>query len=174
MKKLTFIKGDRIMEMRDETYLKDRFLHPDLRAGGWIRLLALFYDIALLGMFLFMFAGATTLWMMISTETPYIGDPMRARQYILENEFHLFIINWVILGAVFIFYQYLYPCLKRQTFGMLFTDLTLVDENRQKITKLHYLKRECLKIVLFPTFFLAFGKERRTFYDKLSKTYLMK
>lgn len=162
------------MEMKNEAKLKEQFLHPDLRAGGWIRIVAFFYDLATLGMFMFMFAGATTLWMMIATDTSFIGDPMRARQEIIENEFHLFLINWIVLGVVFLIYQFIYPAYKRQTFGMMFTDLVLVDENRKEVTKLHYLKRECFKLLLFPTFIFAFGKQRRPLYDRLSKTYLMK
>lgn len=162
------------MELKDQKDLNEEFLHPDLRAGGWIRLLSFFYDIAILGMFLFMVGGFTTLWMMISTDSPFMADPARAREYILENEFHLYVINWVIIGVAFLAYQFLYPSLKRQTFGMMFTDLTLIDENRNKVTKGQFFKREVLKILLFPTFIISFGKERRTLYDKLTKTYLMK
>ncbi|WP_026672112.1 RDD family protein [Alkalihalobacterium bogoriense] len=166
------------MELKQETQtekeLKDRFLHRDLRAGGIIRTIALFYDAVILGMVLYMVAGGTTLWIMTNTETLFIGNPERARQDILENEPHLFIINYVILGSIFLIYQFIYPMFKKQTFGMMIADLTLVDENRQPLTKRHYLKRECLKLVLFPTYFMSFGKERRTLYDKLTNTYLMK
>ncbi|WP_280770815.1 RDD family protein [Salipaludibacillus daqingensis] len=143
-------------------------------AGGFIRLLALFYDIVVLSMVLFMVGAFTTLWMMVSTDSPFIADPIRTRDYIFNNEFHLYFINWLILGTVFIIYQYIYPMFKRQTFGMMFTDLTVVDENEQHVTKRKYFQRELLKIVLFPTFFLSFTKGRRPLYDKWSKTYLKK
>ncbi|MBP3950810.1 RDD family protein [Bacillus suaedae] len=162
------------MQVEKVLPIEEKRVEVKLRAGGWIRLIALFYDLAVLAMFLFMFAGGTTLWMMISTDTPFIGNPELAREYIMEHEPHLFIINWIILGIVFLFYQYVYPTFKRQTFGMLFTDLTVVNEQCKEITKSQYIKRELLKLILFPTFFLAFGTEKRTLYEKYSNTYLLK
>ncbi|WNF37937.1 RDD family protein [Bacillaceae bacterium IKA-2] len=162
------------MEKTVDVQLKERFLAPDLRAGGWIRILAMIYDITVLGMFLIMFGGATTLWMLTKTETSFIGDPMRARQDIMANEPHLLIINYIILISVFLFCQIIYPAIKKQTFGMMITDLTLVDEDRKELTFWQYVKRECWKILLFPTFVLSFIKERRPLYDKMSKSYLMK
>lgn len=168
------MQGGNILELRDDPELQERFLHPNLRAGGWIRSIALFYDLVILTMVLYMTSALTTIWMMTTTNSLFIGDPERARQDIWENEPHLFIINYAILGAVFLIYQVIYPAFKRRSIGMMIADLTLVDEQRQELTKWHYVKRECWKLLLFPTFFLSFWKNRRTLYDKMSKTYLMK
>ncbi|PYZ95004.1 hypothetical protein CR194_05675 [Salipaludibacillus keqinensis] len=146
----------------------------DRRAGGFIRMLAFFYDLVVLAMVLFMFGAASTLWMMVSTDSPFISDPVGTREFIFENEFHLYLINWVVLGSVFLFYQYIYPMFKRQTIGMQITDITIVDEHERKISKIKYVQRELLKILLCPGFFFSFGKDKRALYDKLSNTYLMK
>lgn len=157
-----------------EEVWRNKLLHPDLRAGGWIRLLAAFYDFVIIGIFIAIFGGASTIWMLITTESPYIGDPVMTRQYILENEIHLIIITWSIIFVVIVFLQLFYSTWKKQSFGMTIVDLALCDENTGDITRMQYFKRELWKIILFPTFFMSFGRDRRTLYDKLSKTYLMK
>ncbi|WP_416150423.1 RDD family protein [Salipaludibacillus sp. HK11] len=163
--------------MMDQAQEEENLAEPvakGRRAGPYIRLLALFYDLVAIAIVLFVVGQVTTLWMMVSTESPFIGDPQRTRAYIFENEFHLLLINWVILGVTFIFIQYIYPLFKRQTFGMLFTNLTVADEYEQDVTKAMYIKRELFKIILFPTYIMSFSKNRRPLYEKFSNTYLLK
>ncbi len=152
----------------------DKMLDQKYHANFMYRILSFFYDVVVLVVALTIVGSITTWWMFSQTNAPDMTNMNLVREYMWENEFHLFVINWIVLAVVAILIQYVYPAFsKQQTVGMMMTGLYLRDENAKKIDKRQYLKRELMKLYLFPTVLLTLRGER-PLYDEKSKTYLLK
>ncbi|QOY36697.1 RDD family protein [Anaerobacillus isosaccharinicus] len=152
----------------------NKMLDEKYQAGLFSRLVALFYDLMTLAITLLIVGTLTTRWMYGQTNAPELNDMVMIREYILEHEFHLFVINWVVLATVAILIQYVFPMFSKQTVGMKMVGLYLRDENAIEISKVQYVKRELMKLYLFPTLFLSLKKGKRPLYDEKSKSYLLK
>ncbi|OIJ11621.1 hypothetical protein BKP35_11825 [Anaerobacillus arseniciselenatis] len=149
----------------------EKMLDEKHHATAFNRSCAFFYDMVVLVVVLVMTSVVTTWWMGHQSNAPHSLEGVQLREYILEHEFHLFVINWIVLATVGILFQFIFPMMKRKTIGMRMVGLYLKDEHAKDISKGTYLKRECLKLVLFPTMFI---KGKRPLYDRLTKTYLLK
>lgn len=152
----------------------NKMLDEKYQAGLVSRLVGLFYDLMTLAIALLIVGTLTTRWMYGQTNAPELNDMVLIREYIWKHEFHLFIINWIILAIVAILIQYIFPTFSKQTVGMKMVGLYLRDENAKEISKSQYLKRELMKLYLFPTLFLSLKKGKRPLYDEKSKSYLLK
>ncbi|MDT8862694.1 RDD family protein [Alkalihalobacillus sp. MEB130] len=151
----------------------ERLLNEEQRAGGWIRLIAAFFDFVFLALILIVTSAITTFWMIVQSEAP--SDNIEfIRRYMWENEFHLYVINWIVILMVFVTVHLLYAIKGKRTIGMKIVDLYVYNEKAEKPTGGQFFMREMLKYVLFPFFIMSFGKGRRTLYDKWTKTYLVK
>lgn len=152
----------------------NKMLDEKYQAGLFSRLVALFYDLVTLTVALLIVGTLTTRWMYGQTNAPELNNMVIIRQYIWEHEFHLFVINWVVLATIAILIQYIFPTFSKQTVGMKMVGLYLRDENAKEISKSQYLKRELMKLYLFPTLFLSLKKGKRPLFDEKSKSYLLK
>lgn len=152
----------------------DKMLDEKYQAGLFSRLVALFYDLMTLAVALLIVGTLTTRWMYGQTNAPELNNMVLIREYIWEHEFHLFVINWAVLGAIAILIQYVFPMFSKQTVGMKLVGLYLRDENAEEISKGQYIKREIMKLYLFPTLFFSIKNGKRPLYDEKSKSYLLK
>jgi uncharacterized RDD family membrane protein YckC len=162
-------------QVRDKIEEKwiNRLLTEDQRADGWIRIWAGFFDFIFLALILIVTSAITTFWMIVQSEAP--SDNIEfIRRYIWEHEFHLFLINWGVTLSVFIFIHIIYALKDKRSIGMKIVDLYVYNEKAEKPSGVQFFIREMLKYLLFPFFFMSFGSDRRTLYDKLTKTYLVK
>lgn len=150
-----------------------KFLDVKHQVPFFTRLLAMFFDMITLFIALVTTGIFTTIWMIAQSNAPNSENMTFIRQYIWEHEFHLFVINWILLGIVALSIQYIFPMFSKQTVGMMILGLYLRDEEAKEITKRRYLMREFLKLFLFPTLFLALIKRERPLYDQKSGTYLL-
>lgn len=159
-------------------------LDEKYHVGMFHRILAFFFDMVALAITLMIVGSITTGWMVVQSNAPAAegsdavgtvsAENLTAiREYIMEHEFHLMVINWIVLAGVVLLMQYIFPMFKRKTIGMKILGLYLKDENAQEITKTQYIKREFYKLILFPTMFLMRGKEKRALYDRKAKVYLL-
>ncbi|RXJ00404.1 hypothetical protein DS745_12815 [Anaerobacillus alkaliphilus] len=153
------------MAVRSELWIK-RLLADRYRASFSMRFLSFCYD--MLGLFLLwlLIYSVITGWLVISAEvSPFDYS------YLREHKPHLL---YLALGWVTFFYIFIFPLInaERQTMGMMLIGLKIVDENAEKLTRVGFLKRECLKWVLFPGFFLTLTSEKQSLADKLSKTFI--
>ncbi|GAE36886.1 hypothetical protein JCM9157_4109 [Halalkalibacter akibai JCM 9157] len=57
---------------------------------------------------------------------------------------------------------------------MRMVDLYVYNEHAEQPSAFQFFTREMLKYVLFPFFIMSFGKNKRTLYDIVTKTYLIK
>lgn len=163
---------ERVNEQSEEKWVK-RLLEPKQRAGGWIRLWAGFFDFIFLALIMIVAGALTTSWMFVQSESP--SDNIEyIRHYIWENEFHLYVINWIVLLAVFLLVHFIYALKEKRTIGMIMVDLYVYNERAEKPSATQFLLRELLKYILFPFFLMSFLYTRRTLYDKWTKTYLIK
>ncbi|RXJ02405.1 hypothetical protein DS745_06790 [Anaerobacillus alkaliphilus] len=151
----------------------NKFLDEKYQASFFSRLLAIFYDLITLAVVLIISGILMTWWMFHQSNAPDTSNLFYIREYIWEHEFHLFVINWIVLGIVAIVVQYIIPMFSKQTVGMKMVGLYLRDENANEISKSQYAKREMLKVFLFPTIFFSFKKGKRPLYDQYSKTFLL-
>ncbi|OIJ15490.1 hypothetical protein BKP35_00400 [Anaerobacillus arseniciselenatis] len=163
----------------------EKMLDEKHYAGIVSRLVAFFYDLVALVVTFIVVGNVMTMWLVVQSNSPMTEDvsPMGAlsgvnltelRAYIYEHEFHLMVINWIVIVLALLLIQYIFPMFKRQTIGMKILGLYLKDEKAQDITKKQYLKRELFKLIMFPTIFQMFGKEKRPLYDRRAKVYLLK
>ncbi|KHF39086.1 RDD family protein [Halalkalibacter okhensis] len=151
----------------------NRLLNEEQRAGGWIRLVAGFFDFIFLSLILILISAMTTFWMVVQSEAPS-DNILFIRQYMWENEFHLYVINWIVIFLVFLSIHVLYAFRGKRTIGMKMVDLYVYNEEAEKPSGMQFFGREMLKYVLFPFFLMSFGRNRRTLYDRWTKTYLVK
>ncbi|MDQ0255806.1 putative RDD family membrane protein YckC [Evansella vedderi] len=153
-----------VKKMLDERYY----------AGFSQRVIAFFYDMFSLLVVLCLVGSVSTWWVVSRSNAPDDATLTQLMDYIYEYEFHLVIINTVVLSLTAIVFHFILPAFKRQTIGMKMVGLYLLDENANEITKGQYLKRELLKLVLFPTLFmLLIGKGKRPLYDRMTGVYLL-
>ncbi|ARK28596.1 RDD family protein [Halalkalibacter krulwichiae] len=150
-----------------------RLLNEQQRAGGWIRLVAGFFDFIFLALVMIVTSTITTFWMVVQSEAP--SDNIEfIRRYMWEREFHLYVINWLVLLFVFLLIHFIYALRGKRTVGMRIVDVYVYNEKAEKPTVIQFFKREMLKYLLLPSFFMSFAAQRRPLYDKWSKTYLVK
>ncbi|MFN7251377.1 MAG: RDD family protein [Anaerobacillus sp.] len=152
----------------------NKLLDEKYYAGFWTRIIGVFYDIITLSVALVVVGTITTRWMFGQTQAPDLNDMVLVRQYMWEHEIHLFVINWLVLATVAILIQFVFPTISRQTVGMKMLGLYLRDEHAKEISKRQYLKRELMKLYLFPTIVFSLQNRKRPLYDEKSKTYLLK
>ncbi|WP_100372188.1 RDD family protein [Bacillus sp. FJAT-45037] len=152
---------------------KERLLNKDELASGWYRLLAAFYDFLFLGLVMVIASAATTSWLMVRSESPHT-DVEGFTRYLYAHEFHLLVINWLVLAAVFVMTHILYVIRARRSFGMMIVDLHVYNEEAEKPSAWRLLGRETLKYLLFPFVLVTFFKKERPLYEKITKTYLVK
>ncbi|MCT8136654.1 RDD family protein [Anaerobacillus sp. CMMVII] len=152
----------------------NKLLDEKYYAGFGTRMIGMFYDLITLSVAIIVVGTITTRWMFGQTNAPDVNNIELVRQYMWEHEMHLFVINWLVLATVAILIQYVLPTFSRQTVGMKMLGLYLRDEHAKEISKKQYLKRELMKLYLFPTILFSIGNRKRPLYDEKSKTYLLK
>ncbi|MFC0560472.1 RDD family protein [Halalkalibacter alkalisediminis] len=163
---------EEVNEQTEEKWVK-RLLDKHQRAGGWMRLWAGLFDFIFLALIMIITAAITTSWMFVQSESP--SDNIEyIRHYIWENEFHLYIINWIVLLVVFFTVHLIYSVREKRTIGMIIVDLYVYNERAEKPSAAQFFIREMLKYLLFPFFLTSFASSRRTLYDKITNTYLVK
>ncbi len=151
----------------------NKFLDEKYQASFFSRLLAIFFDLITLAVVLIISGIVMTWWMFQQSNAPDTSNLVYIREYIWEHEFHLFVVNWIMLGIVALVVQYIIPMFSKQTVGMKIVGLYLRDEQAKEISKTQYLKRELLKLCLFPTIFYSLKKGKQPLYDRFSKIYLL-
>ncbi|MCT8138325.1 RDD family protein [Anaerobacillus sp. CMMVII] len=159
--------------LKSEVWIK-RLLAKQYRAGIRSRFFAFIYDMFCL-YFVWVFVGIfTSAWMVLSSDAPLDYNLLEVRDYILQYEAHRFYINIGIQLIAVILYIFVLPIaiLEHRTLGMMLLGIKFLDENADEITTKVFLKREILKWILFPGFFLSLSKEKRSTADKLSGTYV--
>jgi uncharacterized RDD family membrane protein YckC len=147
-----------------------KMLHEKYHAGLFHRLISFIYDIVVIVFVWFVSGIITSFWMLKQSDAPSI-NLQDIHSYIWENEFHLYLISWVVQIFFVLLFHYVIPMFKRQTIGMSMVGLYLQNKEAKKVSKRQYIKRECLKLFLFPTLFV---NPKRPLYDRLTKTYLLK
>ncbi|QOY33820.1 RDD family protein [Anaerobacillus isosaccharinicus] len=159
------------MALNEEWIQKLTAVH--YRAGIGSRILGFIYDLITM-FFLWVIVGIfTTLWMLVTSNAP--GDDfIFIRTYILENEPHLFYTAIGIQIFVLLLYLFVLPVTFKipRSVGMMMAGTKFLDMNANEITKLTFLKRECLKWILFPGIFLSLRKSKQSAADSLTKTYV--
>ena len=163
---------EQVNEQTEEKWVK-RLLDTQQRAGGWIRMWAGFFDFIFLTLIMIVTAAVTTSWMFVQSQSPSDNIDY-IRQYIWENEFHLYVINWIVLLIVFLTVHFIYAVRDKRTIGMIIVDLYVYNERAEKPNAGQFFIRELLKYLLFPFFLMSFSSSRRTLYDKITNTYLVK
>jgi uncharacterized RDD family membrane protein YckC len=153
----------------------DKMLHPSLRAGWGSRIISFLYDLIYLFLIMFFISALTTLWMLMTAQPPEGIQLWEIRQFFKDNFPHLLLIDQIIKGITFIAYFFLIPLLGQdhRTFGMVTLGVSLMNDKGGSVSRLQYLLREFYKWILFPGFFLVFGKEKQALHDKLTKTYMV-
>ncbi len=150
------------MAVRSELWIK-KVLADRYRASFSMRFLSFCYD--MLGLFL--------LWLLIGTVT-MISHFVSSVGSIHFEYYYLPTNNPLVFSVVAVVYIFLIPLLssERQTVGMMLIGLKFVDENADKLSRIMFLKRECLKWVLFPGFILTLTRDKQSLADILSNTYV--
>lgn len=160
-------------EQKEQEWIA-RILDPRMRASWLARLVCFLYDCIYLFLIIFLTSVFTTIWMLISAQPPYDLELFEIRQYLLDNHPEMFVIDRIIKVIVAILY-FLVPAFTRnpRTLGMVSFGVSLMNDQGDDISAKQYLKRECLRWLLFPGFFLALGPEKRALHDRLTNTYVV-